>query len=281
MTIRPLVAADRGAVREMLEACGSFSAEEVLAALDVLDAGLDGEYCLFSAERDAAVIGYVCVGHTPLTRGTWHLYWICVHPAAQGGGIGRGLQEHAEEFVRSQGGERLVLETSSRADYARARSFYEQAGYFAAGRIPDFYKPADDCVIYCKPLTVSKAEPAAGESPGKGRGIFAQHHIASGDVIEEAPVVVVPAREVEHLDRTALSNYYFVWGEDEREAAVLLGRCSLCNHSYQPNARFELLPDRQAIRFSALRNIEPGEEITTNYNGRPDDPKPMWFESLP
>jgi ribosomal protein S18 acetylase RimI-like enzyme len=285
VTIRPLVATDRAAVHEMLDASGAFTADELAAALEVFDAGLAGEYFLFGAEVDGAVCGYVCVSHTPLTRSTWHLYWICVHPAFEGRGIGRALDEHAGEFVRWQGGERLVLETSSRAAYARSRRFYERAGYRVAGRIAGFYAAADDCVIYCKALGCNALGAVDGEtvkigaSSGKGRGIFAERRIAQGDLIEEAPVVVLPAEEVQHLDRTGLANYYFVWGEDEREAAVLLGRCSLCNHSYEPNARFDLVTHRQAIRFTALRDIEPGEEITTNYNGTPGDARPLWFET--
>jgi ribosomal protein S18 acetylase RimI-like enzyme len=282
--IRQLVAEDRPAIREMLEACGAFSEEEVQVALEVLDAGvaggLDGDYPLFAAEVEGAARGYVCIGMTPLTRGTWHLYWICVHPSVGAQGVGRKLQAHAEDFVRSRGGERLVLETSGRADYARARRFYERAGYRVVGRITDFYKPGDDCVFYCKSLIDTAAERiATGLSPGKGRGLFAHRSISRGELIEEAPVVVVPAAEVEHLDRTTLENYYFEWGEDGRDAALLLGSCSLCNHSYQPNAVFELQPERQTIGFVALRDIQPGEEITTNYNGAPEDSKPLWFDT--
>ena len=55
-------------------------------------------------------------------------------------------------FIRERGGERMVLETSGRPDYERSRRFYEQAGYRAAGRIENYYKPGDDCVFYCKVL---------------------------------------------------------------------------------------------------------------------------------
>jgi len=140
----------------MLEACGAFTEEEVRVALEVLDDGLrggvDGDYPLFAAERHGKVVGYVCVGKTPLTRGTWHEYWICVHPDAQHRGVGQKLQAHAERFVRSRGGERLVLETSGRRAYARTRRFYRQSGYRVVGRIADFYGPADGCVVCCKVL---------------------------------------------------------------------------------------------------------------------------------
>lgn len=156
LKIRELVETDREAIREILVSCVAFTAEEIRVALDVLAdglaGGLDGDYPLFAAEFDDCVRGYVCVGKTPLTRGTWHEYWICVHPAAQRDGIGQALQTYAEGFVRSRGGERLVLETSGRPAYARTRRFYRRAGYRRVGRIRDFYQPGDDCVVFCKDL---------------------------------------------------------------------------------------------------------------------------------
>jgi ribosomal protein S18 acetylase RimI-like enzyme len=156
LTIRELVSADREAIREILMMSTVFTEEEVRVAMEVFEeglaGGLDGEYPLFAAELDGCVRGYVCVGKTPLTRGTWHQYWICVHPAVQGYGIGQALQAHAEAFVRSRGGERLVLETSGRPAYARARRFYRQAGYRRVGCIRDFYRPGDDCVVFGKVL---------------------------------------------------------------------------------------------------------------------------------
>ncbi len=120
-----------------------------------------------------------------------------------------------------------------------------------------------------------------GHTASKGRGVFARTHIAAGALIEEAPVVVVPTAQIEHLDRTALCDYYFLWGPDEAEAALLFGMCSLCNHSYQPNALFVLNPGRMTISFFARRAIAPGEEITTNYNGDPDSQAPIWFPPEP
>lgn len=156
MIVRAVCAADREAINRALVECGAFTEEEVRVALEVMDDGLpggvDGDYPLFVAEVDERVCGYVCVGRAPLTRSTWYLYWICVHPAAQGHGVGRALQEYAEAFVRSRGGERLVLETSAKSSYARAREFYQQAGYSEVGRIRDFYRPGDDCLVYCKPF---------------------------------------------------------------------------------------------------------------------------------
>lgn len=118
-----------------------------------------------------------------------------------------------------------------------------------------------------------------GTSHGKGRGVFALRSITSGETIEEAPVVIVPEKEVGHLDATVLGDYYFLWGDDEKQAALLLGLCSLCNHSYRPNARFVLHADRNTIQFVAAREISEGEEVTINYNGDPESQKPVWFEA--
>lgn len=155
MLIREIELSDRPAVHDLLRACGVFTEEEVSTALEVLDVGiaggLDGDYPAF-VEDEGLVRGYVCVGKTPLTAGTWHLYWICVHPESQRTGVGRALQSHVEQFIRSRGGERIVLETSSQPGYERTRSFYRRAGYGEVCRIKNFYKTGDDCVMFCKEL---------------------------------------------------------------------------------------------------------------------------------
>jgi len=110
------------------------------------------DYTLFVAELDGNLCGYACIGPTPFTLATWHLYWIAVHPKVQGRGVGRAIQAYVEQHVIASNGQRLVVETSGRPDYLRSRRFYEASGYSAAGRIADYYKPGDDCVFYCKVL---------------------------------------------------------------------------------------------------------------------------------
>ena len=157
MRVRELTPQDRPAILDMLRACGTFSDIEIEVAAEVLDAGLSGgpenAYTLLGLEIDGHLRGYVCIGPTPMTATTWHLFWIAVHPAAQRQRAGRRLQQAAEQFIRDRAGERIVLETSGRPDYEGARRFYEQAGYKVVGRIGDYYKPGDDCVFYCKVLT--------------------------------------------------------------------------------------------------------------------------------
>ena len=152
MRARQPVAADRGAALEALDRCGAFTADEVRIAIEMFDDGLAGEYSLLGVDVDGVLRGYVLVGKAWLTRGSWYLYWICVHPAFHGRGVAQLLQRTAEDLVRREGGERLVLETSGRSPYERSRRFYASAGFEVQGRIADFYQRGDDCIIYVKTL---------------------------------------------------------------------------------------------------------------------------------
>lgn len=111
---------------------------------------------------------------------------------------------------------------------------------------------------------------------GKGRGVFARAFIPEGTVIERAPVLVIPAVEIdENPYDTIITRYCFQWGH--KTVAVALGYGSLYNHSYQPNAYYRDRRNR-VKEFIALRDIEPGEEITINYNGSPHDLADVGFD---
>ena len=116
------------------------------------------------------------------------------------------------------------------------------------------------------------------QTPKKGRGVFARTFIPKGTEFERVPVLVMPAGEILDDSRdTVLQHYVFDWGKNK--VALALGFGSVYNHSYKPNARYDDYP-RRIKGFSALRDIQPGEEITINYNGHQDDDGPVWFEVL-
>jgi SET domain-containing protein len=98
--------------------------------------------------------------------------------------------------------------------------------------------------------------------PRKGRGVFARSRIPKGAVIEQVPVIVVPAREMQSR-RTVLADYTYEWGRDS--VAIALGYGCLYNHSYRPNA--EVQSSGRSLMFVAIRTIRPGQEVTFNYNG--------------
>ncbi len=118
-------------------------------------------------------------------------------------------------------------------------------------------------------------------SPGKGRGVYARSPIAPGEQIERARVLFVPAGEWNYIKDTVLSNYWFSFGPTSEHVAIALGYGSLYNHTYKPNAIYEVKENEMTVIFKALRKIEPGEEILINYNRDPGDRAPLWFDVLP
>jgi len=123
-------------------------AEELLDAF--IEAPRESGYFILVAEIEKAVNGYVCYGQTPLTQSTWDIYWIAVDRSRQGKGIGRDLMTAAENDIRDRGGRLVVVETSSKPNYNKTRQFYIDLLYTELARIPDFYAPNDDEVIYIK-----------------------------------------------------------------------------------------------------------------------------------
>jgi uncharacterized protein len=113
-------------------------------------------------------------------------------------------------------------------------------------------------------------------SPLHGFGVFTDEAFASGDPIEECPVLVIPSPQRELIDRTVFSGYYYEWGE--AEGALALGFGSLYNHSYRPAARYDPADEGPVLIISAIRRISPGSEITINYNGNPRSRKRLWFD---
>ena len=114
-------------------------------------------------------------------------------------------------------------------------------------------------------------------SGAKGRGVFARRRFNHGDLIERAPVILLPDEQWLEMEKTSLSNYYYNW--NEHGSVLALGYGSLYNHSYKPNAVYVKHFSALLIDYVALRDIAEGEEITINYNGHPEDRRPLWFET--
>lgn len=147
---------DRAPLEELLRSTGFFNAKELKVALELVDEGLThgkkSHYRFLILEDEGNVIGYVCWGPIAVTQTSADLYWMAVHPASQGKGLGRTLLETAETWMAREGHTRVYLETSMRQQYAPTRAFYLRCGYEIAAELPDFYAPGDGKMIFLKVL---------------------------------------------------------------------------------------------------------------------------------
>jgi ribosomal protein S18 acetylase RimI-like enzyme len=147
---------DKPRITEILRATPEFKPFEVAVAEELIDSYLDDPsgsgYHILVAEIDSTVEGYICYGSTPLTEGTWDIYWVAVARKRQDQGIGSALIKSAEEGIVEAEGRLSIIETSSTPAYEKTRSFHLSHGYEIVARIPDFYAPGDDRLILQKRL---------------------------------------------------------------------------------------------------------------------------------
>ena len=148
--------AHRERLREILDATAVFRPAEVSVALELFDDAHSGDYEFLGAFEKDDLVAYACFGATPETDRTFDLYWIAVHPEAQRAGAGSILMEEVERRLEERRARMLIVETSSREDYAPTRRFYQKHGYVEAARLRDFYAPGDDRVVLGKRFTGSR-----------------------------------------------------------------------------------------------------------------------------
>ena len=135
---------------------GVFKPLELDTLREVLDdyhAGNDpAGHRAVTLERDGQPVGFAYYAPTAMTDRTWHLYWIFIGKAGQGGGLGSQLLRHVEDDILRAGGRLFLIETSSLPSYEPTRRFYLKHGYEQAALVRDFYADGDDLVIFRKRL---------------------------------------------------------------------------------------------------------------------------------
>ena len=141
---------------QILRDTPEFKPSEVMVAEEVIDSYLrdpkGSGYHVLVAEDGSTVTGYICYGPTPLTDGTWDLYWQTVARGKRGQGIGSALMKAAEGEIRKTKGRLTIIETSSTPVYEKTQRFHLGQGYEIIACIPDFYSPGDDKLILQKRL---------------------------------------------------------------------------------------------------------------------------------
>lgn len=149
-----MVAADKPIVMRILQATPEFKHHEIVVAEEVIDDYLSNPsgsgYFGLVAEVESVIKGYITFGPTPLTQGTWDIYWMAVVRETQRMGIGKALLDAAEGQILKAKGRLVLIETSSSPEYDKARGFYSAQGYVTACQINDFYSPGDSLIVFQK-----------------------------------------------------------------------------------------------------------------------------------
>ena len=115
------------------------------------------------------------------------------------------------------------------------------------------------CKTYMKKSNIQNA----------GYGVFASERISAGDLIEEAPFIVLETTHKKNTD-SKLTSYLFSYYHDsnQKDANMLIpfGNFLCYNHSIQPNAYYIQDDNFKLLRMYAYFDIEKDEEITWYYS---------------
>jgi ribosomal protein S18 acetylase RimI-like enzyme len=155
MEIRPIEKKDREPLAALIRRIETFSQEEAECAVELVDLALtpnNKDYTILVADRDGTLVGYACFGPTPMTEGTYDLYWIASDPTVRGQGVGASLISGMEADMRRRGARIIRVETSATEAYGPTRGFYASMKYNEEARFRDFYKVGDDLIILAKRL---------------------------------------------------------------------------------------------------------------------------------
>jgi hypothetical protein len=115
-----------------------------------------------------------------------------------------------------------------------------------------------------------------------GRGAYAKRDFFPGDIVEICPVILLdyPIKELSLSVQRVVFNWSKLCDAPEKFALVL-GYGSIYNHADQPNQRYSADPENQAMIYTAVREINTGEQLTVSYNQVAEGAQPRqrnWFE---
>lgn len=156
-SLRGLKPADAPQIEKMLARIKEFHPDDQTLAMELIRIAMDQpdqrDYeFLVAVDEQNRTIGYACFGPTPITDGTFDLYWIAVDPDYAGQGVGTRLLQAVEQNLVERNARLVVIETSSDPIYDLTRKFYVKNGYQLAESIKDFFRDGEDRVTYTRRL---------------------------------------------------------------------------------------------------------------------------------
>jgi uncharacterized protein len=100
-----------------------------------------------------------------------------------------------------------------------------------------------------------------------GRGVYSTHGFFKDEIVEVAPVSLLDVNF--EMFPKELQTRVYNWGfltKSNIKHAIAMGYGSMYNHSDYPNLRYEADTNFEVIRYIALRNIAPNEQLTIHYD---------------
>jgi ribosomal protein S18 acetylase RimI-like enzyme len=161
LKIRPLTLGDEKKILALFESVALFSKEEQEVLRELLSVQLadlrqeksTSEYNFIVTEEDQGTDGgvlssFLCYGATPMTSGTYDLYWIGTGTRYERQGKAQSLLLHLMTVLKEQQGRLVRIETSGKEAYEGTVRFYQKMRFFEEARIKDFYSEGDDLIVY-------------------------------------------------------------------------------------------------------------------------------------
>jgi len=147
LNLRPMRAGDLSAVMKVELAAYEYPWTEGIFR-DCLRVG----YCCWVYELDDQPVGHAIMS---VAVAEAHILNVCVDPAWQGKGLGRGMLKRLLRVARTHGADTVFLEV--RVSNATARELYESAGFCEVGVRRDYYparRAREDAIVYASSLVI-------------------------------------------------------------------------------------------------------------------------------
>ena len=153
MKIKALQKTDLESMLALLKGIPLFTKDETEVVLELLDIYLNDnknkDYLFFATEEDNKDLSsFICFGPTPMTDGTYDLYWIGTNQNYEKRALAKQLVNHMIDYLKERNGRIIRVETASKDSYSGTKAFYERINFKEEARIRDFYAVGDDLIMF-------------------------------------------------------------------------------------------------------------------------------------
>jgi ribosomal protein S18 acetylase RimI-like enzyme len=146
---RALQKGDLAAARVLLQAALNETDDFASLAIEYLDSALDAspEATAIVVDSERGIAGVAVFGCVAGALGAGRIYALAVDDDLRGRGIGTNLCYRALTALAARGARFVIVELPDAAGLARAKQFWERAGFATEARVPDFYRDGVDLLI--------------------------------------------------------------------------------------------------------------------------------------